>query len=150
WNDQFGTDAQSWNTLDPKRIRNWLNSFEGTSRPAMAAPGLSMHGQARAIDFQVKQNGKIIASTDSKQIERDWRTPKWDLKLKESILAAGPSFRGPLTSPDEPWHYEYDAQNRTATKENSRDSVLPTAEEEAERNPFVSRAGAPVNSTSSH
>jgi hypothetical protein len=121
WNEQFGADAQSWNNLDPKKVRGWLYRFEGTSRPAIAAPGLSFHGQARAIDFQVRQNGKIIAGTDSKQIERDWRVPKWDLKLKESISAAGPSFRGPLTSPDEPWHFEYDPGNRTAVKEGNGD-----------------------------
>jgi hypothetical protein len=121
WNDQFGADAQNWNDLDPKKVRKWLYGFEGISRPAIAAPGLSFHGQARAIDFQVMQNGTIIASTNSKQIERDWRATKWDLKLKESILAAGPSFRGPLTSPDEPWHYEYDPGNRTAVKESSGD-----------------------------
>ena len=119
WTGQFGADAESWNNLDPKKVRNWLYGFVGTSRPAIAAPGLSLHGQARAIDFQIKQNGTIIASTDSKQIERNWRTAKWDVKLRESILAAGPSFRGPLASPDEPWHYEYDAGNRTAVKESS-------------------------------
>jgi hypothetical protein len=121
WNDQFGADAQSWKDLDPKKVRKWLYGFEGTTRPAIAAPGLSFHGQARAIDFQVMQNGTIIAGTNSKQIERDWRATKWDLKLKESILAAGPSFRGPLTSPDEPWHYEYDTGNRTARKESGDD-----------------------------
>lgn len=113
WNEQFGADAQSWNNLGPKEVRNWLYSLEGSHRPAIAAPGLSPHGQARAIDFLIEQNGTIVASADSKQIEQNWRVPKWDLKLKESIAAAGPSFRGPLTSPDEPWHYEYAPQNRT-------------------------------------
>jgi hypothetical protein len=121
WNGEFGSDPQGWNTLDPKKVRSWLYNFEGANRPAMAAPGLSLHGQARAIDFQVKQKGTIIAGTDSKQIERDWRATKWDLKLKESILAAGPSFRGPLISPDEPWHYEYDPRNRNAVKQSGGD-----------------------------
>ncbi len=116
WKDEFGPDVQAWVGLDPKKARNWLNGFEGAKRAAIAAPGLSFHGQARAIDFQVTQNGAMIAGTSSKDVEHDWRTPKWDVKLKESILAAGPSFRGPLTSPDEPWHYEYDPGNRTAVK----------------------------------
>jgi hypothetical protein len=119
WQEEFGVDPQTWRYLAPKTVRNWLNDFEGSNRAAIAAPGLSFHGQARAVDFQVMQNGTIIAGTNSKQIEHDWRAAKWDLRLKESILAAGPSFRGPLTSPDEPWHYEYDPANRTAEKENS-------------------------------
>jgi hypothetical protein len=31
----------------------------------------------------------------------------WDVKLKASIDAAGPSFVGPLANPHEPWHYDY-------------------------------------------
>jgi hypothetical protein len=119
WKDEFGSDMQAWAKLDSKKVRIWLKSVDGTNRATMAAPGLSFHGQARAIDFQVMQNGTVIASTNSKQIDRDWRATKWDIKLRESILAAGPSFRGPLTSPDEPWHYEYDPGNRSTVKENS-------------------------------
>ena len=119
WKDEFGPDAQSWDNLDPKKLRAWLASFEGANRAAIAAPGLSFHGRAGAIDFQVRQDGTIIAGTSSKQVESAWRAAKWDLKLKESILAAGPSFKGPLISPDEPWHYEYHPGNRTAVKEAS-------------------------------
>ena len=36
-----------------------------------------------------------------------WRAEGWDQKLKASMEAVGPSFSGPLTNPDEPWHYEY-------------------------------------------
>lgn len=117
WKEKFGADAAAWDKLDAKTVRNWLNSFEGTSRAAIAAPGLSFHGQARAIDFQVKQNGTIVAGTNSKKIESDWRAAKWDIKLNESILAAGPSFKGPLASPDEPWHYEYHPGSQTVKKE---------------------------------
>jgi hypothetical protein len=31
----------------------------------------------------------------------------WDQKLKASVEAAGPSFTGPMTNPDKPWHYDY-------------------------------------------
>lgn len=117
WKGEFGPDAQSWDTLNPEKVSAWLSSFEGANRAAIAAPGLSFHGRAGAIDFQVKQNGTIIAGTSSKQVESAWRATKWDVKLKECILAAGPSFSGPLTSPDEPWHYEYHPGNRTAVKE---------------------------------
>ncbi len=86
----------------------WLRRFKPIRRPLLAAPGLSRHGRARAIDFQIKKDGRIIAGTSAGDIEKSWREEGWGEKLKASIAAAGPSFRGPLTSPDEPWHYDYE------------------------------------------
>lgn len=95
-------------STDPEQLRTWLSGFRGTEHSNLAAPGLSAHGRGHAIDFQVMKDGKIIAGADSRQIETVWRAEKWDVKLKESMDAAGPSFSGPLTSPNEPWHYNYD------------------------------------------
>jgi hypothetical protein len=53
------------------------------------------------------KDGVIIAGADTAKIETVWRAEKWDEKLKDSIDAASPSFHGPLTSPDEPWHYDF-------------------------------------------
>ncbi|MCX7345169.1 MAG: hypothetical protein NTU78_05425, partial [Alphaproteobacteria bacterium] len=64
-------------------------------------------GRASAIDFQVMKDGHIYAGANSKQVESIWRTEGWDQKLKASMEAAGPSFSGPMTNPDEPWHYDY-------------------------------------------
>jgi len=116
WKDEFGADAQNSGKLDPAPLRTWLYHFTITNHANIAAPGLTLHGQARAIDFQVMQDGKIIAGANSQQIEKVWRTDKWDVRLKESILAAGPSFNGPLVSPNEPWHYDYDPTARIAAK----------------------------------
>ena len=121
WKDKVGTDAQISSKLDPAELRTWLSGFTVTNRANIAAPGLTLHGQARAIDFQVMQDGRIIAGADSKQIERVWRVDKWDVKLKESMLAAGPSFSGPLISPNEPWHYDYDPTSRIAAQEGGGD-----------------------------
>lgn len=50
---------------------------------------------------------RIYAGANSKQVECVWRAEGWDKKLKTSVEVAGPSFSGPLTNPDEPWHYDY-------------------------------------------
>lgn len=104
WTKEHGDAEQP----DPKTVRGWLSGFRGAERANLAAPGLSAHGRGHAIDFQVMKDGQIIAGADSRQIETVWRAQEWDAKLKRSMDAAGPSFSGPLTSPDEPWHYNYE------------------------------------------
>lgn len=93
--------------IDTDAARKWLSGFKGEKRSSLAAPGLTAHGQAHAIDFQVMKDGQIIAAADTRQVETVWRKDGWEEKLKQSMDAAGPSFDGPLTSPDEPWHYHY-------------------------------------------
>lgn len=73
----------------------------------LAAPGLSPHGRARAIDFQVQQGNKLIAGTSTAAIETEWVAGGWTKKLQAAVEASGAKFRGPLLSPNEPWHYEY-------------------------------------------
>ena len=87
--------------------RTWLAGFRLTKRANLAAPGLTLHGKASAIDFQVMKDGQIIAGANSRQIEPVWQADGWDVKLKDSITAAGPSFHGPLERPFEPWHFDY-------------------------------------------
>lgn len=95
---------------NPKRsaqLKIWLGAHTPHPRPNLAAPGLSAHGQMQAVDFQIMQNGRLIAAADSAEISTVWRAQGWDAKLKASIVAVGPAFQGPLTEPDEPWHYSY-------------------------------------------
>jgi hypothetical protein len=108
WRQAYGTDEAAYASLTPDKVRAWLSGFTSSKRAGLAAPGLTEHGQALAIDFQVMQDGAIIAGADTKIIETVWRADGWDVKLKESMAAAGPAFSGPLASPDEPWHYRYD------------------------------------------
>ena len=103
----FGEDGLEPSKIDVKRLDSWLRDFKPSKRANIAAPGLSPHGRASAIDFQVMKEGRIYAGADSKQVESVWRAEGWDKKLKASMEAAGPSFSGPLTNPDEPWHYDY-------------------------------------------
>jgi len=99
----LGTD----NPKLPEQLKAWLGRHAPVPSPNLAAPGLSAHGQMHAIDFQISKNGSLVAQANSADIESVWRAQGWDVKLKASIAAAGPAFEGPLTSPDEPWHFSY-------------------------------------------
>ncbi len=88
-------------------FRKWLAASQLLPPPTLAAPGLSPHGRMQAIDFQVESQGAIVAGPDRETIEAAWIAAGWKVRLREAVLAAGAGFRGPLMSPDEPWHYEY-------------------------------------------
>lgn len=103
----FGEDGLEPEKIDARKLHAWLRDFKPSKRANVAAPGLTLHGRASAIDFQVMKNGRIHAGANSKQVESVWRAEGWDRKLKASIEVSGPSFSGPLTNPDEPWHYDY-------------------------------------------
>jgi hypothetical protein len=77
--------------------------------PTNAVPGLSSHGQMRAIDFHVKHEGKKVATSGGAD---NWRTSGFDDVLRKSVKQVNQKygrtvFDGPLKSPDEPWHYTY-------------------------------------------
>lgn len=103
----FGELAVLPGEADVKKAGTWLRGFQPAKRANLAAPGLTLHGRASAIDFQVMKDGKIYAGASEKQVESLWTAEGWDVKLKASIDAAGPSFVGPLANPHEPWHYDY-------------------------------------------
>lgn len=103
----FGKAGLEPEGAQAKKLGDWLRAFQSSKRANLAAPGLTLHGRASAIDFQVMKGGSIHAGANTAQVESVWRAEGWDVKLKASITAAGPSFSGPLTNPDEPWHYDY-------------------------------------------
>lgn len=103
----FGDQSLQPAPLDAESLATWLRGYQPARRANLAAPGLTLHGRASAIDFQIMKDGKIYAGASVKQVEGVWRAEGWDRKLKASMDAAGPSFSGPLTNPDEPWHYDY-------------------------------------------
>jgi hypothetical protein len=102
-----GEPAARLSEADVTKAGSWLRGFQPAKRANLAAPGLTLHGRASAIDFQVMKDGKIHAGASEKQVESLWTAEGWTVKLKASIDAAGPSFSGPLANPDEPWHYDY-------------------------------------------
>lgn len=100
YNDE--PDASSIN-----RFRQFLKSAKLATTPTVATPGLSLHGQLRAFDFQVQRGGHLVAGTDSASIVPVWEGQGWTKKLNDAVLAASNKFKGPLLSPREPWHYDY-------------------------------------------
>jgi hypothetical protein len=89
-----------------ERFKKFLTKWRPPTAAALAAPGISRHGQLRAIDFQIMKNGAIVAPTETSSVKRNWDAPGWTEKLQAAV--SGSKFRGPLRSPYEPWHYEYD------------------------------------------
>jgi hypothetical protein len=88
------------------RFANFLREWRPTPAAApLAVPGLSLHGRSRAIDFQIVQNGRIIAPTEVAKVRAIWEGQGWGRKLATALRDT--RFVGPLQSPNEPWHYEY-------------------------------------------
>lgn len=73
----------------------------------LAAPGLSLHGQSRALDFQVRKGARTVAGPEVASVAGVWEKQGWARKLHEAVDPARGVFVGPLRSPNEPWHYEY-------------------------------------------
>lgn len=88
-----------------ERFKKFLTGWRPPVAAALAAPGISRHGQLRAIDFQIMKDGAIVAPTETGTVKRNWDSPGWTEKLQAAV--AGSKFSGPLRSPYEPWHYEY-------------------------------------------
>jgi hypothetical protein len=101
---QFSNKSAS---LDGDELRKALIEWQPKSVAALAAPGLSAHGQGRAFDFQVERHGQIIAGTELATAHRQWDAAGWTEKLHAAVDAAGNHFVGPIQSPYEPWHYAY-------------------------------------------
>jgi len=88
-------------------FRNLLVSFKPVPTPSLAAPGLSLHGRMRAVDFQVMRGYRIVAGTDPSTVIDTWDTPGWRAKLLSAVNEANSGFVGPLKNPNEPWHYDF-------------------------------------------
>ena len=95
----------------PEQAREALKAFltghKPVPTPTIAAPGLSLHGQMRAIDFQVHRAGRVVAGPTTASIATDWAAAGWEAKLDAAVRAASDKFVGPQASPPAPWHYTY-------------------------------------------
>jgi hypothetical protein len=89
------------------RFRQFLKTARLKVAPTVATPGLSLHGQLRAFDFQVMRGHQLVAGTDSSSIGPVWDGQGWTKKLSTAVFAASNRFKGPLANPREPWHYDY-------------------------------------------
>jgi hypothetical protein len=57
--------------------------------------------------FQIYRGDVLVAGTDSQRIASDWEESGWAERLARVVREVGPGFTGPLTMPNEPWHYAY-------------------------------------------
>ena len=105
--EQLKESAKSSAAVRQTEFREFLLAWQPQARAPLAAPGLSLHGRGRALDFQVQQGNRIVAGTDMGTIADVWIGQGWAHKLAAAITAASSKFKGPLSQPDEPWHFEY-------------------------------------------
>lgn len=89
------------------RFESALKAHQPQPTPALAAPGLSPHGQMHAVDFQVRQGALTVAGPSTSQVQTVWVGQGWRDRLESAVRRASDKFRGPLQNPDEPWHYDY-------------------------------------------
>ncbi len=102
--DRRFADSPSPTTAE---VREALAQWTPDTAAALAAPGLSAHGQGRAFDFAVARNGQTVAGIDAASAQAQWDNAGWTRKLHDAVAASGKPFVGPLKSPYEPWHYAY-------------------------------------------
>jgi hypothetical protein len=86
-----------------KAFVEYLRRVEVKPEPTSAAPGISDHGQMRAVDFVVRRGGVIVAGTETLRIPGDWQRTGFESKLQRA--ASETKLLGPLKYPHEPWHY---------------------------------------------
>jgi hypothetical protein len=53
-----------------ERFKKFLTGWRPPTAAALAAPGISRHGQLRAIDFQIMKDGAIVAPTETATVKR--------------------------------------------------------------------------------
>ena len=85
-------------------FKKFLEQKSGYATKFMVAtPGLSDHGQARAIDFRIVTDGgeQVVGAGNPSK----WESSGWAAKLKSAIRSGSKHFDGPLSY--EPWHYDF-------------------------------------------
>jgi hypothetical protein len=117
WNENQGvarvaaslekTLCQHAQVFSASELRELLHKWQPHAPSPLAAPGLSLHGRARAIDFQVHQGTRVVAGPEVAKIASTWEAQGWSAKLSAAVSAVSDKFEGPLKMPNEPWHYEY-------------------------------------------
>jgi hypothetical protein len=103
-------------SADLTRFESFVREWQPSQAAPLAAPGLSLHGQSRALDFQVHRHGKIVAGPEVAAVEAVWNKHGWSHKLQRALGPQRRNFVGPLQAPNEPWHYEYVADEPLSTE----------------------------------
>ncbi len=104
-------ESPAFKAAKPERHKDdfahFLVSYLPVPTPTVAAPGLSPHGQMRAIDFQVLRDGSVVAGPKTATIDSEWDAAGWSARLDRAVREGSTRFVGPLATPREPWHYTY-------------------------------------------
>lgn len=114
----------------PDELRNFLVGWKPATTASLAAPGLTAHGRGEAIDFQIAKGSAVIAGADTGAITSKWEAEGWGAKLQEAVRLSMMPFKGPLTDPNEPWHYDYNPPERSklvVAAETPAATPVPTA-----------------------
>lgn len=109
--DLYAAARQSEEVESVEGLSRLLSDWRPTAAIPLASPGLSLHGQSKALDFQVRAGDKLIAGPDTATVARVWEGQGWASKLAVAIHAGSKRFKGPLTTPNEPWHFEYTSES---------------------------------------
>ena len=96
---QFAGDGTADSQSLRARLATLLRGHVPQPVPTVAAPGLSPHGQMRAVDFQVHRLDEIVAGPDTHTIDVVWEQGGWAGRLDAAVRAASHRFIGPLASP---------------------------------------------------
>lgn len=105
--DAMSAQMKSRKVVSPDDLRTMLVKWHAPAAAPLAAPGLSAHGQLRALDFQVVRGSQLVAGTSIDSVARVWQREGWANRLHRAVTSISANFEGPLTSPNEPWHYRY-------------------------------------------
>lgn len=140
--------ATKWLADNSKAGADELRAFIVEWKPAgtsmLAAPGLTNHGRGEAFDFQVAQGQAVVAGAGG---AAEWNATGWNAKLQEAVRLSTMPFEGPLTDPNEPWHYDYDPPERAklVVAEAAPPTQPETAKpEEAQPSPTDQAAAVPT------
>lgn len=110
--DLYAAVHQAVEAESVEGLSGLLSDWQPTAAIPLAAPGVSLHGQSKAVDFQVRAGDRLIAGPDTATVARVWEGQGWAGKLAAAIDAASNRFKGPLKMPNEPWHFEYSAESQ--------------------------------------
>lgn len=112
--DLYASVRQSADAESVEGLSRLLNDWRASAAIPLAVPGLSLHGQSRALDFQVRAGDRVIAGPDTASVARVWERQGWASRLAAAINASSKHFNGPLTTPNEPWHFQYTSESTDA------------------------------------
>lgn len=105
--EQLALSTKSSASVQRAGLREFLFAWQPRTPTPLAAPGLSLHGRGRALDFQIQQGNRIVAGAEIASVKSVWMAQGWAQRLAVAMRSANTKFQGPLAVPNEPWHFEY-------------------------------------------